>query len=63
MGRASEWHSGGRRFDPVQLHQNVALARSGSLFRTGERFAGLRAICSLMAVVRRGQVGLLIPSR
>jgi hypothetical protein len=33
------------------------------LFRTGERFAGLRAICSLMAVVRRGQVGLLIPSR
>src|SRR5262245_7990814 len=32
VGRAPEWHSGGRRFDPVQLHQAPSLrssARSG----------------------------------
>ena len=30
FGRAPEWHSGGRRFDPVQLHQSLTTIRVSS---------------------------------
>src|SRR6266508_5468805 len=39
-GRAPEWHSGGRRFDPVQLHQLVASARLGSASAPARGSAG-----------------------
>ena len=41
VGRASDLHSEGQRFDPVRLHQNRGLAQSGSapaLGAGGRRF-------------------------
>src|SRR6266536_3287624 len=43
FGRAPEWHSGGRRFDPGQLHQRrFRFARDLRLRRTGERLGRMR---------------------
>src|ERR1019366_3141188 len=32
VGRALEWHSRGRRFDPVQLHHSISYILDDSLF-------------------------------
>jgi hypothetical protein len=52
FGRAPEWHSGGRRFDPVQLHQPRRLRLLGNLAdatagRLGQRASTARLIPSL----------------
>src|SRR5262249_30996540 len=39
FGRAPEWHSGGRRFDPVQLHQLLPELDSGFAAQSRRRLA------------------------
>src|SRR2546423_14722818 len=59
-GRAPEWHSGGRRFDPVQLHRVVGNAHTVT-FRIGSQRLVSAALVQTSEVVLRVQKRLRIP--
>src|SRR3954468_1702193 len=46
IGRAPALQAGGRRFDPVQLHQDLSVAR-GAAFSTAHRAVSSAESCSL----------------